>query len=82
MPGQTALTNALFAEAVVATTSLPAGVVNILTETGNEVAPMLVASPGIDVISYTGSTHVGRAIAAAAAPRSSGSDSSWAARPR
>ncbi|MDW5327021.1 aldehyde dehydrogenase family protein [Plantactinospora sp. KLBMP9567] len=68
MPGQTALTNALCADAVAATTSLPAGVVNILTETGNEVAPMLVASPDIDVISYTGSTHVGRAIAAAAAP--------------
>lgn len=68
MPGQTALTNALFAEAVAATTSLPAGVVNILTEAGNEVAPMLVTSPDVDVISYTGSTNVGRAIAAAAAP--------------
>ena len=68
MPGQTALTNALFADAVAATMSLPAGVVNILTEAGNEVAPLLVASPDIDVISYTGSTHVGRAIAAAAAP--------------
>ncbi len=68
MPGQTALTNAVFAEAVAATMSLPAGVVNILTEAGNEVAPLLIASPDIDVISYTGSTHVGRAIAAAAAP--------------
>jgi acyl-CoA reductase-like NAD-dependent aldehyde dehydrogenase len=68
MPGQTALTNALFVEAVAATTSLPAGVVNILTEAGNEVAPLLVDSPDVDVISYTGSTHVGRAIASAAAP--------------
>ncbi|WP_030184593.1 aldehyde dehydrogenase family protein [Streptomyces sp. NRRL S-813] len=68
LPGQTALTNALFAEAVAATKSLPAGVVNILTEADNEVAPLLVESPDIDVISYTGSTHVGRAIAAAAAP--------------
>lgn len=68
MPGQTGLTNALFSEAVAATTSLPPGVVNILTEAGNEVAPLLVDSPDIDVISYTGSTHVGRAIAAAAAP--------------
>ncbi|PRY28283.1 aldehyde dehydrogenase family protein [Pseudosporangium ferrugineum] len=68
MPGQTALTNALFAEAVAATPSLPAGVVTILTEAGNEVAPLLVTSPDVDVISYTGSTRVGRAIAAEAAP--------------
>ncbi|MEV8546763.1 aldehyde dehydrogenase family protein [Streptomyces sp. NPDC051572] len=68
LPGQTALTNALFAEAVAATESLPAGVVNILTEAGNEVAPLLVDSPDVDVLSYTGSTHVGRLIAAAAAP--------------
>ncbi|GAA2469275.1 aldehyde dehydrogenase family protein [Winogradskya humida] len=68
MPGQTALTNALFADVVAATTALPAGVVTILTEAGNEVAPLLVASPDVDVLHYTGSTHVGRAIAAAAAP--------------
>lgn len=68
MPGQTALTNALFAEVVAATKSLPAGVVNLLTEAGNEVAPLVVESPDVDVLSYTGSTHVGRAIAAAAAP--------------
>jgi betaine-aldehyde dehydrogenase len=68
MPGQTALTNALFAEAAAATTSLPAGVLNIFTEAGNEGAPLLVESPLVDVVSYTGSTDVGRAIAAAGAP--------------
>ena len=67
MPGQTGLTNGLFAEVVAAAKSLPAGVVNILTESGNVVAPALVDSPDVDVISYTGSTHVGRAIAAAGA---------------
>jgi acyl-CoA reductase-like NAD-dependent aldehyde dehydrogenase len=67
MPGQTGLTNGLFAEVVAATKSLPPGVVNILTEAGNVVAPALVDSPDVDVISYTGSTHVGRAIAAAGA---------------
>ena len=66
MPGQTGLTNGLFAEAVAAS-SIPAGVVNILTETGNEVAPALVESPDVDVISYTGSTPVGRRIAASGA---------------
>lgn len=68
MPGQTALTNALFADAVAATESLPPGVVNIFTEAGNEGAPLLVESPSVDVLSYTGSTSVGRLIAAAAAP--------------
>lgn len=63
MPGQTALTNSLVAEIVKDTTSIPDGVVSILTEGGNAVSPALVASPDVDMISYTGSTHVGRAIA-------------------
>ncbi|GAA0536111.1 MULTISPECIES: aldehyde dehydrogenase family protein [Streptomyces] len=68
LPGQTALTNALLGEVIEETTSIPSGVVNLLTEAGNEVAPLLVSSPAVDVLSYTGSTEVGRAIAAAAAP--------------
>lgn len=63
MPGQTALTNSLIADIVKGTTSIPDGVVSILTEGGNAVSPALVASPDVDMISYTGSTHVGRAIA-------------------
>ena len=66
MPGQTALTNAIFAEAVAATKSLPNGVVNMFTESGNEGAPLLVASVDVDVINYTGSTKVGRLIGAQA----------------
>jgi betaine-aldehyde dehydrogenase len=68
MPAQTALTNALFAEVVAATASLPTGVVNLFTESGNTGAPLLVESAGVDVLSYTGSTGVGRKIAAAAGP--------------
>ncbi|QJY46081.1 aldehyde dehydrogenase family protein [Pseudonocardia broussonetiae] len=68
LPGQTALTNALLGEVVEATPSIPAGVLNLLTEAGNEAAPALVSSPAVDVLSYTGSTAVGRVIAAAAAP--------------
>ena len=63
LPGQTALTNSLIAEAVAATKSLPKGVVNIFTESGNEGAPLLVESPNVDVINYTGSTKVGRQVA-------------------
>ena len=42
--------------------------VNIFTESGNSGAPHLVASPDVQVISYTGSTTVGRMVAAAGAP--------------
>jgi betaine-aldehyde dehydrogenase len=63
LPGQTALVNSLVAEAVAATKSLPKGVVNIFTEAGNEGAPLLVESPDVDVINYTGSTKVGRQVA-------------------
>jgi acyl-CoA reductase-like NAD-dependent aldehyde dehydrogenase len=35
---------------------------NVFTESGNEGAPLLVSSPDVDVISYTGSTMVGRKI--------------------
>jgi betaine-aldehyde dehydrogenase len=44
------------------------GVVNIFTESGNTGAPYLVASPDVEVVSYTGSSPVGRMIAAAGAP--------------
>src|SRR5580700_5451049 len=63
LPGQTAVVNSLIADAVAATASLPKGVVNIFTETGNEGAPLLVESPDVDVINYTGSTKVGRQVA-------------------
>ena len=67
MPAQSAMTNGLIAEAIAATTSLPAGVINIFTESGNQGAPYLVASPHVDAISYTGSTAVGREVAKQAA---------------
>jgi acyl-CoA reductase-like NAD-dependent aldehyde dehydrogenase len=67
MPAQTALTNGLVMEALEATKSLPPGVVNMFTESGNEGAPFMVSSPNVDVINYTGSTAVGRLIAEQAA---------------
>jgi betaine-aldehyde dehydrogenase len=63
LPGQTALSNSLIMEAVAATKSLPNGVVNVFTEAGNEGAPLMVESPDVDVINYTGSTKVGRLVA-------------------
>ncbi|MFJ6651442.1 aldehyde dehydrogenase family protein [Microbacterium sp. NPDC091313] len=68
MPAQTGLTNALIAEVFAEVESLPAGVVNFFTETGDEGAKELVANPAVGVVSYTGSTAVGARIMAAAAP--------------
>src|ERR1700758_1065566 len=68
MPGQTALVANLVSQIIAEVTSLPRGVVNIFTESGNTGAPYLVASPDVQVISYTGSTTVGRLVAAAGAP--------------
>jgi acyl-CoA reductase-like NAD-dependent aldehyde dehydrogenase len=50
-------------QAVAATKSFSKGVVNIFTESGNGGAPLLVGSPDVDVINYTGSTKVGRQVA-------------------
>ncbi|MGX1773747.1 aldehyde dehydrogenase family protein [Nocardia brasiliensis] len=67
LPGQTGLVNGLLHEIFAATTALPDGVLNSFTESGNAAAPLLVASPHVDVLSYTGSTQVGRLIMAQAA---------------
>jgi hypothetical protein len=68
MPGQTALVANLVSRIIAEVESLPRGVVNIFTESGNRGAPYLVASPDVQVISYTGSTTVGRIVAANGAP--------------
>src|ERR1700734_307691 len=68
MPGQTALVANLVSQIIAEVTSLPRGAVNIFAESGNTGAPYLVASPDVQVISYTGSTTVGRIVAANGAP--------------
>ena len=40
---------------IISQTGLPPGVVNIITESGSEVAKFLVQSPDVPVISFTGS---------------------------
>jgi aldehyde dehydrogenase (NAD+) len=49
-------------------TDIPAGVFNVVTPRSNEVATLLTTDPRVDMVSFTGSTAVGRAIMAAAAP--------------
>jgi betaine-aldehyde dehydrogenase len=46
---------------------LPKGAINLVHEPGSEFAAALVASPRVDVVSYTGSTAVGKRIMASAA---------------
>lgn len=67
LPGVTAQTNKLLCEIISKTPDLPAGVINMITESGSEVAKFLVQSSDVPVISFTGSTKTGKAIAAAAA---------------
>jgi len=63
---QTAWATRLVLEALFEDDRLPPGAVNVVIESGAQAARALCASPRIDVISFTGSTAVGRAIAEAA----------------
>ncbi len=45
---------------------LPAGVYNLVTSTAEEVGSALVEHPGVDAITFTGSTKVGRQVARSA----------------
>jgi phenylacetaldehyde dehydrogenase len=62
----TPLTALRFAQ-LVAEAGVPEGVVNIVTGFGETAGAALVAHPGVDKISFTGSTEVGRRIGEAAA---------------
>lgn len=66
-PQSALITAAVLAE-LHAVASLPKGVVNLVSEDGHDVAQTLVASPEVDVISFTGSNATGQRIMAAAAP--------------
>ncbi|MEU6285304.1 aldehyde dehydrogenase family protein [Streptomyces sp. NPDC047028] len=45
----------------------PPGVFNLVSGSGGTVGAALVSAPGVDAVSFTGSTEAGRAVAAAAA---------------
>src|SRR5687767_13711090 len=47
---------------------IPPGVVNMVTGDGDEVGTPLTTDPRVRVVSFTGSTHVGRTVNQAAAP--------------
>ncbi|MBD0367694.1 MAG: aldehyde dehydrogenase family protein [Flavisolibacter sp.] len=64
LPGITAQANEVFSKVISEVPDLPPGVINLITESGNDVAKFLVQSPDVPVISFTGSTKTGRAIVA------------------
>ena len=62
----TPLSALLFAE-LVEQAGFPLGVYNVVTGTGTDVGEVLAAHPGVDMVSFTGSTRAGRRVAALAA---------------
>jgi len=60
---QTALVHAQVLACLVADERIPAGVVHSFVELGSEATQHLCTHPEVDVISFTGSTHVGKQIA-------------------
>jgi aldehyde dehydrogenase (NAD+) len=61
------LSGVLFAE-VCHAAGVPAGVFNLVNGTGPEVGARMSSHPQVDMVSFTGSTRAGTAVAAAAAP--------------
>lgn len=62
----TPLTSIRFAELATAA-GIPAGVINVLTGSGRAVGATLLRHPDVDMLSFTGSTGVGRTVLDAAA---------------
>ena len=61
------LSGVLFAE-ICHAAGVPPGVFNLVNGTGPEVGARMSAHPEVDLVSFTGSTRAGTAVAAAAAP--------------
>jgi betaine-aldehyde dehydrogenase len=62
---QTSVVNNLVLECLVKDARVPRGVINSVIESGADVSRFLCESEEVDVISFTGSTHVGKLIAEA-----------------
>jgi len=65
-PSEVAPLDAYILAEVIHDTGLPAGVFNMVTGTGPEVGEAISLHPEIDMVSFTGSTRAGKAVAAAA----------------
>jgi aldehyde dehydrogenase (NAD+) len=68
-PAEDASLSILRLAQLAAETGFPAGALNVVTGLGNEAGAALCAHPGIDHLSFTGSSATGRLVAEAAARR-------------
>ena len=66
-PSEVAPLNAFILAEIIDEVGLPAGVFNLVSGTGTEVGAALSSHPDVDMVSFTGSTKAGKAVAAAAA---------------
>ena len=66
-PSEVAPLSAFLLADIIDELALPAGVFNLVTGVGSVVGEAMSSHPGIDMISFTGSTAAGRAVSAAAA---------------
>ncbi len=66
-PSEIAPLDAFVLAEVIHDAGVPAGVFNLVTGTGPEVGEAISTHPQIDMVSFTGSTRAGKAVAAAAA---------------
>lgn len=67
LPGNTAQINYAFSQVLAEVAEMPAGVVNVFSESGSAGSVFLTQSKDIRVVSFTGSTKTGKAISAAGA---------------
>jgi acyl-CoA reductase-like NAD-dependent aldehyde dehydrogenase len=67
LPGQAAQKAALLASFCADVPEIPRGIVNFFIESQSEGSRLLVTSPKVPVISFTGSSKIGKEIAQAAA---------------
>jgi aldehyde dehydrogenase (NAD+) len=61
-PSEVVPLNAFILAEVVESVGLPAGVFNLVTGTGPVVGEAIAAHPGVDMVSFTGSTRAGRRV--------------------
>jgi acyl-CoA reductase-like NAD-dependent aldehyde dehydrogenase len=66
-PSEVAPIDAFILAEIVHDAGLPAGVFNMVSGTGPEVGEAIAAHPGVDMVSFTGSTRAGKRVAEVAA---------------
>jgi acyl-CoA reductase-like NAD-dependent aldehyde dehydrogenase len=68
-PSEVAPLNAYILAEIIHDVGLPAGVFNMVTGTGPVVGEAIAANPGVDMISFTGSTRAGKRVSEVASQR-------------